>query len=222
VPVEYSYIKRLLTGKNRLTKEEKEDIFLNTWSAVAKEQYEESKKGSRRAWRMIWATATILLIAGAGLLIWRGKSVQPGSMGTLTPRGHSESSDIAIRCASSQSNRCGWNDALGFRIKENHMNYFAAFAIHQDSQKVLWYFPEHASSSSLNVSRHREVNGWLDRVIQIDNAHPAGRYEVVGVSSSIPLSRAQIRMIFEPKKSLTRLPFEVHIDHLFFNLEVAP
>jgi hypothetical protein len=175
-------ISRLLAGRNRLSRPEKEQILERVLAEVAPRR--------RRRWWLVAAPA----VAAAALLVlvlgpWRGRE-QPdfGTRGAGSARGVFEPS-CARDCIAGDKILFDLHGTTGYR-------YFAAFSRRADGT-VLWYFPTSDDAVGIDLSQHLG-SGVLDRGIVIGGEHAPGTYRVFGVFSHEPLSRAQIRERFEP------------------------
>ena len=72
--------------------------------------------------------------------------------------------------------------------------YFAAFARRGDGV-VLWYFPDTPDGTSVELEA-ANTRGVLDRSIVLGGEHAPGHYQVFGVFSQAPLTRAQLHAAF--------------------------
>ena len=177
---------RLLSGRNRLSRLEKEQILDNVLGEVAPAPK-----------RMRWWLAAMPAVAAAVVVLlvlapWRAQ--QQGS--DFTARGGGQRlGAFKPTCA----HGCRPGDKLLFDLDGTAgYRYFAAFSQRSDGT-VLWYFPSNDEATSLDLSRQLG-SGVLDQGIVIGNEHAAGTYRVFGVFSNEPLTRAQLRDRFDDKQ----------------------
>jgi hypothetical protein len=177
-------ISRLLSGRNRLSRLEKEQILDNVLAEVA------PRRRSR-----LWFAAMPAVAAAVVLLLvlapWRSRE-----QGDFTTRGAGHSfGAFKPACA----HGCSAGDKILFDLHgTTGYRYFAAFSQRADGT-VLWYFPSSDDATSLDLSRQLG-SGVLDHGIVIGSEHSAGSYRVFGVFSNEPLSRAQIRDRFDAER----------------------
>jgi hypothetical protein len=173
---------RLLSGRNRLSRLEKEQILDRVLGEVAP-----TRRRSR--W---WFAAMPALAAAAVLLLvlvpWRSRHAAD-----FTARGASHAvGAFEPRCA----HGCGAGDKLLFDLAgTTGYRYFAAFSQRGDGT-VLWYFPTSDGATSLELGSELG-SGVLDQSIVLGSEHAPGTYRVFGVFSTEPLTRAQIRERFD-------------------------
>jgi hypothetical protein len=177
-------ISRLLAGRNRLSRQEKEQILDGVLGAVA----------PRRMSRWWFAAMPAVAAAAVVMLVlapWRAReqsdfTTRGGShvLGAFTPT-------CASGCTAGDKILFDMNGTKGYR-------YFAAFSQRADGT-VLWYFPSSDDAVSLDLDRQLG-SGVLDHGIVIGGEHFAGTYRVFGVFSNEPLSRAQIRERFDAER----------------------
>ncbi|HEY5948476.1 MAG TPA: hypothetical protein VIV40_23425, partial [Kofleriaceae bacterium] len=174
-------LSRLLAGRNRLSRVEKEQILDHVLGQTA------PRRKSRwwlAAMPAIAAAVTVLLV----LAPWRSR--EPSEF-TARGGGHAVASfkpACAHGCAAGDKILFDLDGTTGYR-------YFAAFSQRADGT-VLWYFPASDDAQSLELA-HQLGSGVLDHGIVIGSEHPAGTYRMFGVFSNEPLTRAQIRDRFD-------------------------
>jgi hypothetical protein len=170
-------IPRLLARRDRLGRIEKDAILETVLAGVA----------PRRRARWWLAVAAPVLAAAAVLFViapWRHES-------EFTARGSSR--PVATFRATCNGG-CTRGGKLVFDVYgTTSYRYFAAFAKRGDGT-VLWYFPA-ADGTSLDIAA--SLHGVLDQGIVLGDEHPAGSYRVYGVFSDAPLTRAQVRAVFD-------------------------
>ena len=172
---------RLLSGKNRLSAAEKEDIL-----AVVLARVEEPTPIQRRR-GLLFALAG----AAAALAVILTVLIRPRS-DEFASRGGESAASFEARCAGADGVRtCRAGDKLLFEVTGGPgAEYFAAFARRGDGA-VIWYFPAEGQASP--ALAERAPRGVLDSGILLGPEHPPGRYTVVGLFSPRPLSRDQVR-----------------------------
>lgn len=172
---------RLLSGKNRLSAAEKEDILTGVLARV-----EEPTPVQRRR-----ALLFSLSGAAAALAVVLIVMIRPGG-DEFASRGGQPAASFEARCAGADGVRtCRAGDKLLFEVTGGSgAEYFAAFARRGDGA-VIWYFPAEGESSP--ALAERAPRGVLDSGILLGPEHPPGRYTVVGLFSPRPLSRDQVR-----------------------------
>jgi len=174
-------VARLLSGRNAPSVLEKERLFEHVFQQVALET-----KPTRARWQpLAFAFASALCLVA--VLLLRPHAPEFAARGGL---GLSEPTFRPL-CNSGADALCKQGQALGFEVMASaEPQYFAAFAQRPDGA-IVWYLPE-ASGKSLQLSRE-PGSPVLDRGVQIGTEQPPGHYEVFGVFSSRPLTRAEIK-----------------------------
>jgi hypothetical protein len=180
-------IARLLSGRNRLTRWEKDVIFARVMGKTA----------PRRTMR--WPTLALGLAGAAAafvLLPWGLRGHERAAEDGFASRGGASAAGLGLVCSGQPSSICRLGQTLMFDLQDSHYRYFAAFA-RRDDGRVIWYFPEAPTGRSVDL-RERSSAGVLDRGISLDATHGAGRYQVYGIYSAAPLSRDDIKARFQP------------------------
>lgn len=188
---------RLLSGRNQLSRIEKEAILDSVLDRVAAaEAPAESASRPRRRYAVLWYGAPVAL-AAAGFAVFLLVRPSPPPPGEFTARGGAVSSskdpDFALRCIDAHGQapcRSGLRMLFVLSPEEAHP-YFAAYAQHPDGT-LLWYLPEQASETSIDL-RAASQQDVLSTAITLGPEHRPGVYRVHGVFSTTPLSRAAIR-----------------------------
>ena len=175
-------LSRLLAGRNRLSRVEKEQILDSVLAQTA----------PRRRSRWWFAAMPAAAAAVAILLViapWHGR--EQGGDFTARGGGHVLGA-FKPTCARG----CTAGDKILFDLSGTQgYRYFAAFSQRADGS-VLWYFPASDDEKSLDIT-HQLRSAVLDRGIVIGSEHPPGTYRVFGVFSDEPLSRQQLRDRFD-------------------------
>ncbi len=181
-------IPRLLSGKNQLSRSEKDEIFEKVMGKVA--------PPARSNWRL----APAFLLASVAALLLIPLAINNGDEDSVqrefTARGGSSaSSAFSMTCANS-SESCQTSDKLVFDLSASTgYQYFSAFAKRADGA-VIWYFPELPNGLSLDLHQQLQ-DGVLDRGVVIGSNHRTGKYQVYGIFSDEPLTRNEIKNRFK-------------------------
>jgi hypothetical protein len=186
-------ISRLLSGRNRLSRVEKDALR----DAIL-------ARAAPAPPRRFGLAGPALAVAGAAALLlvipWAtrpGPEPAPEGRGELVARG--ASGDVAalnLLCDSSGEPRCRAGDTLHFDVSgASGFDYLAAFA-RRDDGAVIWYFPEAPGAGSHSIA-DVVAGGILDRGIAIGGDHPPGRYQVFAVFSRQALTRDEIAARFD-------------------------
>ena len=175
-------VARLLSGRNAPSVLERERQFERIFAAI-----EADSKPARRYFRP-FAFALGGSLCVLALLLLRRPAVPE-----FAARGGPAPSGVAFRplCAGASDAHCKQGSALAFEVTAGaELQYFAAFAQRPDGA-VVWYFPE-ANGVSVRLDRNAS-SPVLDRGARLGNDEPPGHYELYGVFSKQPLTRAQIK-----------------------------
>ena len=174
-------IGRLLAGKNRLGRLEKE--------AVLDAVLAHGKPSHKRRWLALAVPA----LAAAALVLWlvpRGRDD-----GFSTRGGGGPIAAFAPTC----SGACARGGKLLFDLHgTTGYRYFAAFAKAPDDS-VIWYVDGKELAHALD-------RGVLGDAIELGADHPPGRYRVFGVFSDRALSRDAIRELFDDQGHARPMP----------------
>jgi hypothetical protein len=171
-------LSRLLAGRDRLSRLEKEQILDQVLAQTAPRR--------RTRW---WFAAMPAVAAAVTILLVLAPKREP----EFAARGGSQAvGAFKPACA----HGCGAGDKILFDLAGTAgYRYFAAFSQRADGT-VLWYFPSSDTDKSVDLSQGLG-SGVLDRGIVIGSEHPAGTYKVFGVFSTEPLSRKDLRDRFD-------------------------
>jgi len=175
-------IPRLLAGRDRLSRPEKEEILEAVLAGVA----------PARSTRWWWLTAPAVVAAAAVTLLVAAPWRESGPRDELAARGGgTPSAALKLHCAEA----CTTGAKLLFDLDgTSGYRYFAAFARRGDGV-VLWYFPDTPEGTSVDLDAAK-TSGVLDRSIVLGGEHTPGRYQIYGVFSQAPLTRAQLHEAF--------------------------
>jgi hypothetical protein len=170
---------RLLGGKDRLSRPEKEQIFERVLARTLPVRPSLWVRARLGVVGLAASAAVALLVVST-----HGRSPQP----ELVARGVAQPS---FRAAC-RGGRCRPGDQLVFEVTAPEATpYFAAFAQRSDGL-VIWYFPDAPNGVSLDAR-----GALLQRAVVIGPEHTAGDYQIYGVLSSGPLGRAELRRLIE-------------------------
>ncbi|MEO6775038.1 MAG: hypothetical protein ABI467_18880 [Kofleriaceae bacterium] len=172
---------RLLAGRDRLSRSEKDALLDGTLAAVAPR--------SRIRWPWLALPALAAAVALVMIAPWR---VSAPSSDFTARGGAAPVAVLHVTCAAG----CTHGDKLVFDLHgTSAYRYFAAFAKRGDGT-VLWYFPAADDATSVDLTT-LPPSGVLDRGIVLGAEHPPGTYRIYGVFSHVPLARAAIRAAFD-------------------------
>lgn len=171
-------LSRLLAGRDRLSRLEKEQILDQVLAQTAPR---------RRARR--WFAAMPAVAAAVALVLVLAPKGEP----EFAARGGREKvGAFKPACA----HGCGAGDKIVFDLAgTTGYRYFAAFGQRADGT-VLWYFPSSDTDTSVDLAQGLG-SGVLDRGIVIGGEHSPGTYKVFGVFSTEPLARKDLRDRFD-------------------------
>ena len=173
---------RLLAGRDRLGRIEKDAIFANVLAEVA--------PAPKRAW---WWFALPAVVAAAILIIaWpRGKADEFTAKGTGDITASFAPTCGGAPCARGGKLLLDLHGTTGYR-------YFTAFARGADGT-VIWY----ATARDLASALH---DGVLDETVLLGDEHAAGTYRVFGVFAQTPLDREGVKALFDDTGHIRAAP----------------
>lgn len=177
-------IGRLLAGRARLSRPEHESIAANVLAAAAAEV---APTPSTSKW---WWPAGILVAVAAAALLVVSLSDDPASNkpDSFTARGGAEGPQLQLACE--PDCRPGAYVALEVGDADAY-SHVAVFSFREDGVAI-WYAPGDAAGTSVALPEQ----GLLPFRVELDEAHPAGRYDVVAVFSTVPLGRDALRSAY--------------------------
>jgi hypothetical protein len=179
-----SQLPRLLAGKNRLGRVEKEAVLEEVLAQVA------PRHRARR-----WIALAVPALAVAVLVLW------------LVPRDREQPSEFSARGGSAQvaafaptcNPECTRDSKLLFDLQgTTGYRYFAAFA-KTPAGRVIWY------ASGRDLARDLDRGVLVDAIV-LGADHEPGRYRVFGVFSDRELSRDAIRELFDDAGRARAMP----------------
>lgn len=185
-------VARLLSGRDSLSQPEHESILSTVLEATAAEPAAEPA-GVR--W---WWPAGFAALLAVGLAVW----LLPNDPPTTEPedafvaRGGSDGApQLELHCEPT----CRAEGRVALEVADaQDFEHVAVFSFREDGT-VIWYAPETDDGSSARLPD--APRGLLPFQIEIDDAHPPGRYEVVAMFSKAPLDRAAVRAAYEAKSA---------------------
>jgi len=174
-------VARLLSGRDLPSVLEKERLFERIHAHVAAQP-----TATRSTWqRWVWACAGAAALLAAAL--FRPIATEFAARGSALPNTPS----FRPLCVGEAISRCKPGSALAFEVSSGSATpYFAAFARRADGT-VVWYFPAANGVSVPLVATGGSA--LLDHGVQIGAEQPPGHYEIYGIFSALPLSRAELR-----------------------------
>jgi hypothetical protein len=183
-------IPRLLSGKNRISRVEKDEIFQNVLRATA------HRRGS---WRWRGALLAVMAAAAGVVLIPVVLHDRDDRDSEFAPRGQGAAvATFGISCDAKLATTCKRGDKLVFDLSQaSGYRYFASFSRREDGT-IIWYFPQRPEGESLDLHR-RLTAGVIDLGVVLGEHHRPGRYRVYGVFSDRPLTRRMLRARFDEK-----------------------
>jgi hypothetical protein len=173
---------RLLSGRDRPSVLQKEALFEQLYRRVARRE----PAASRWPWRQLSLAGGAALCVAAALLL---RPTAP----EFTTRGGGPVNEPAFRvlCFGGGETSCRVGGALAFEVGAGAQSqYFAAFARRSDGA-IIWYFPALDGLSTPLGSEPRSL--MLDHGVELGAEQPPGHYEIFGIFSARPLSRAEIK-----------------------------
>jgi hypothetical protein len=105
---------------------------------------------------------------------------------------------LALNCIEENgAHTCTKGSIVTFKVRPPEGRYFfSAFARHQKSGTVVWYYPATESEESLSLEENQQV-AVLDAGVVIGDEHTIGEYDVYGIFSKSPHKREDIRKVFD-------------------------
>lgn len=191
------WLPRLLAGKDRLTRFEKEQVLARVMTDVAPEP-----APARRRWFFVFATASAAAALLLAIPLFRGDEF-------ATRGGGGNGADFTMYCTTNeQRTPCQRGSKLLFELRPTSSDrYFAAFARRSDGT-VIWYFPVDEAARSLGLTQQQI--GVATTAFVLGPEHAPGLYRVYGLFWAQPLSRSEIRAQAEAApRSLIEKPLVV-------------
>jgi hypothetical protein len=196
LPDDRYFFLRLLSGARRLTVQEKESIID---SVIEKTK----PKQKRRFFSAVWSPVGLRLLALASFLllaipVWLFLRGGPSGQEEFVAKGDKVLPTFAVKCLERGKNtECRRGGKLAFRIRSaSDATFFSAFSRHEKTGRVIWYYPRADSEKSISI-KDKSTNGLLFEGIEIGDEHASGDYVVYGLFSKTPLTRVEIRKIFD-------------------------
>jgi hypothetical protein len=191
MPIDEHDLARLLSGRDRPSVLEKEAVF----DAVMREVAPPARPARLR---LLLGLGTACGAAALAALLWM--PAPRSSEDAFTARGASAAGVLVAHCGEDAAPRvCVAGQTLGLELEPPAGRpYFALFARRPDGA-VVWYFPAPGGVSA-SVAGQRAGALWSEAAVLAADA-PHGEYTLVGVFSARPLSRAQIKALFDAEPS---------------------
>ncbi len=171
-------IGRLLSGTERASPLERAEIFDDVFKKTAGRE--------RLVRRAVAGTTAVLAVLLVALFL------PPREDGDRFIVKGGQTASFALRCADAQGQQrpCERGSALLFQLEPAGASHLGLFAKGPEAQ-LIWYFPKRPRALSLALEGHLR-GGVLDQAVQLGEEHPSGTYEVVGVFTKEPASRAEL------------------------------
>jgi hypothetical protein len=179
---------RLLAGKDRLSRIEKDAILQNVLAETA--------PARKRAWW--WFALPAVAAAAILIVLWP----QGGGDDFTAKGGDAAVASFAPTCGAAPCARGGkllfdLHGTTGYR-------FFSAFA-HGADGTVIWYATGRELANALQ-------NGVLDETVLIGDEHAAGTYRVFGVFAQTPLDREGVKALFDETGRVREVPGVVVVE----------
>lgn len=192
---------RLLSGQDRLSALEKEQMLSSVLQSVGVTSQKQKLNWLPQQLAWVLAACGVLLLVPTAYWAWPAGEVpavatsgeHAEELGELRSKGVAQSSvNFSVSCTGRGADApCQPGDKLVFAVQPGDTHgYFSAFAVRPDGA-VVWYFPAREDSRSVEVTG--DTDGVLNQGVMIGSEHQNGQHEIVGVFSTQPLSREQVR-----------------------------
>lgn len=180
-------IGRLLSGRARLSRVEHESIAASVLAATAAEAATVPVKS--KWW---WPTGILVAAAAAAVLVVSlPDDPEPVEPDAFTARGGAEGPQLQLACEPN----CQPGARVALEVGEAEaFSHVAVFSFREDGVAI-WYAPGDAEGASVPLPER----GLLPFHIELDEAHSAGRYDVVAVFSMVPLDRESLRSAYRDR-----------------------
>ena len=174
-------VRRLLSGKDRLTPMEKEAIFEDVWQEIRP-----------RPWRGLRPLLGLGAVVATGMALFFVIPTASGPNDRFATKGGGEAF-LAVACVQGDKPApCTPGRKLLFDVGPAAEGFFAAWAERPDGATI-WYLPDREDQTSFPIDSN--TRGVLSRAVVLGPEHIAGNYQVLGVFSDSPLSRQQLREV---------------------------
>ncbi len=211
---------RLLSKRRGLLVDEKDEVLKRVLKTVRQEEGRPRHPWFAPVYRPV--LIGVSAVVAVALSLWLGLPSEPqqefrakGEGGTLP--------FFSITCLDGDGQLdCRTGAKLVFSIRPvSVQRFFSAFARRKEDGLVIWYFPEKTIGTALPVAPavNREP---LARGVLLGPEHRPGSYRITGLLSDSPLSREQIRRLFESKDAADSAPFDSAVEISVVELEVRP
>lgn len=193
------HMDRLLAQEKRILGPEKKQILENVLNAV---ETTSSPKPMLVGFKwLIYGVPVSLGILTVVLWGLLGTSTNPSSTPkdeAFTPKGGDGRPLLAVACGTDGTTNCHREDSLAFQLRPpKGINHVAIFAQNKKTGTIIWYYPKTENEHSLNIEHKDTTNNWLHSGVLIGDEHSPGIHEVTAVYSASPMTRGNVRAIFE-------------------------
>lgn len=176
-------LERLLSGRDAPSVSEREELFERIYAQT---------EAGRRRWL---APALGAALASAAAVVLMFMQLRSPADAEFRARGSGLAMGPELTLACTEGVTCRPGDKLSLAVHAHahatESTYFSAFARRFDGV-VIWYFPEPmGASQALPSGGARAV---LDRAVLLGPEHLPGRYEVFGVFTRRPFTRAELKL----------------------------
>lgn len=203
LPKDPYYEERLLAKNIGLSVSEKEQMLHSVLLESMKTERASKIGQESRIGRFVFASAAlaaVILVAFLGYVKLSANSMN-SSQSEFTAKGVSSVPKLRISCSENTTGVCTQGDTMVFHVdRDPRKPFFAAFAKHKKTGRVIWYFPEKNNQKSIDIRQAQEKSGWIKKGFYLGNEHVDGLYNIYGFLSQHSMSRAEIRKTFERTK----------------------
>ena len=173
-------LERLLSGRDAPSVAEREELFERIYART---------EAGRRRWLAPALGAALASAAAAVLMFMQLRAPADAEFRARGAGLPVAGPELSLVCTESVACRPG--DKLSLAVRAAGSSYFSAFARRFDGV-IIWYFPEPmGASQALPSGEGRAV---LERAVLLGPEHLPGHYEVFGVFTQRPFTRAELRL----------------------------
>ena len=183
-PLNDETVARLLSRRDSPSVLQKEALFERIYAQIPREV-------ARPRWPVAVVAFGFLVALTFALMPWlRPARSEFATRGAPLSRARARAPRFEAHCVGRSAEACKAGDRLAFEVTASEgADYFAAFARRADGV-VIWYFPE---ASGLSLPVPKAPASLLDRAVELGAEQPPGHYQVYGVFSARPLTRADVK-----------------------------
>lgn len=187
---------RLLSGKEDVTVQEKEQVFENVLRQLSADlpSIDTGKGLYLKRFHIIAAIGAMVALCVTGVSLWllfnddrSEPEFSAKSVGSPPPF-------FEIQCLKDNGNvGCGPGSKLTFSFREFTQDaFFAALAIRESDNLVIWMFPAQDDELSIAVPAGART---LSEAVVLDALYPSGSYEIIGVRSDRAMGRQDLKQL---------------------------